>query len=202
MTELPIGITGLILSALIAAAISSLDSDLNCLSAVGVEDYYKRFRPNSTDAQQLWVGKLLVVISGIGAILVALFYLYAGKKGVLGIIFTLYAIFSGGIAGMFLLGLFSRRANKQGLYIGIAASVLFTAWALLTSTPIGDDNKIVLNMGKYNYSHHKYMLGVYSHFVLFIVAYIASFFFKTKEYHENLTIYGWLKKKEEKTTQA
>ena len=194
MSELPIGVTGLILSALIAAAISSLDSDLNCLSAVGVEDYYKRFRPDSTDAQRLRVGKILVAISGMGAILVAIFYIFAGNKGVLGIIFTLYAIFSGGIAGMFLLGLFSRRANKQGLYIGIAASVLFTGWAILTSTPIGADNKILLDFGDYNYTHHKYMLGVYSHFVLFIVAYIASYFFPTKKIEENLTIYGWIKR--------
>ncbi len=197
MSELPIGITGLILSALIAAAISSLDSDLNCLSAVGVEDYYKRFRPNSTDAQQLKVGKILVVLSGVGAILVAMIYLFAGNKGVLGIIFTLYAIFSGGIAGMFLLGLFSRRANKQGLYVGIAASVLFTGWAVLTSTPLGADNVILLDMGDLNYSHHKYMLGVYSHIILFFVAYIASYFFKNTPVDENLTIYGWLKKKNE-----
>jgi len=196
MHELPIGVTGLILAALIAAAISSLDSDLNCLSAVGVEDYYKRFRPKSTDAQQLKVGRWLVVLSGFGAILVATFYVYAGNKGVLSIIFTLYAIFSGGIAGLFLLGLFSRRANKQGLYFGIAACVLFTGWAVLTSTPMGEDNKIILDLGNFNYTQHKYMLGVYSHFVLFIVGYLASFFFPKPELDENLTIYSWIKKRQ------
>ena len=140
------------------------------------------------------MGKLFVVLSGIGAILVASFYLLAGNKGVLGIIFTLYAIFSGGIAGMFLLGLFSKRANKQGLYFGIAASVLFPAWALLTSTPIDIDGEKIklLDMGDWNYSQHKYMLGVYSHFVLFVVAYLASFFFKGKEINDNLTIYKWI----------
>ena len=196
MNELPIGVTGLILAALIAAAISSLDSDLNCLSAIGVEDYYKRFRPQSTDAQQLNIGRWLVVASGLGAILVATFYVYAGNKGVLSIIFTLYAIFSGGIAGLFLLGLFSRRANKQGLYFGIAACVLFTGWAVLTSTPIGENNKIILDLGNLNYTQHKYMLGVYSHFVLFIVGYLASLFFPKPEIDDNLTIYGWIKKRQ------
>jgi solute:Na+ symporter, SSS family len=199
MTGLPIGVTGLIVAALIAAAISSLDSDLNCLSAVGVEDYYKRFRPNSTDEQQLHMGKLFVLISGIGAVGVASIYLLAGNTGVLGVVFTLYAIFSGGIAGMFLLGLFSKRANKQGLYIGVAACVLFTAWAVLSSTPFEIDGTKVklIDMGDWNYSHHKYMLGVYSHFVLFIVAYIASFFFKGKEVPENLTIYKWIELRRE-----
>lgn len=50
-TEMPIGITGLIISALIAGAISSLDADVNCISAVVVEDYYTRFRPKATDKQ-------------------------------------------------------------------------------------------------------------------------------------------------------
>ncbi|MBD3288276.1 sodium/solute symporter, partial [candidate division KSB1 bacterium] len=114
LTQIPVGLTGLIISALIAAAVSSLDSDLNCLSAIGVEDYYVRFKPNSTDKQRLIMGKILVVISGLAAMFVATLYILAGSEGVLGIVFALYAIFSGGIAGMFLLGLFSKRANKQG----------------------------------------------------------------------------------------
>ena len=52
-TEMPIGITGLIISALIAGAISSLDADVNCISAVVVEDYYTRFRPKATDKQKI-----------------------------------------------------------------------------------------------------------------------------------------------------
>ena len=199
MTELPVGITGLILAALMAAAISSLDSDLNCLAAIGVEDYYARFKPNSTDKQRLKVGRILVVVSGIAAMFVASLYVSAGNKGVLGIVFGLYAIFSGGIAGLFLLGLFSRKANKQGLYVGIVASILFTGWAVLTSTKfvIGGQSRILLDLGSYNFSHHKYMLGVYSHLIVFGVGYIASYFFPTDKPDENLTIYGWLRSKKQ-----
>lgn len=66
--ELPVGIRGLIIAALAAAAISSLDSDLNCLSAIAVQDYYTRFRKNATDKEQLTFGKWMVVLAGIGAI--------------------------------------------------------------------------------------------------------------------------------------
>ncbi len=199
MSQLPIGITGLILAALIAAAVSSLDSDLNCLSAIGVEDYYRRIRPNSSDKQRLLMGKFIVAICGLAAIGVASLYVKTGNKTVLGIVFTLYAIFSGGIAGLFLLGLFSTRANKQGLYIGMVACILFTGWAVLTSTPIGrgENKKLLLDLGIFNFTHHKYMLGVYSHFVLFGVGYIASFFFRSDKPKKELTIYGWLKKKKE-----
>jgi SSS family solute:Na+ symporter len=193
MNELPIGVVGLIISALMAAAISSLDSDLNCLAAVGVDDYYKRIKPNSTDAQRVRMGKILVVLSGIGAIIVASIYVSAGNKGVLGIVFALYAIFSGGIAGIFLLGVFVPRANKQGLYIGIGACVIYTAGALLTSTPfnIGGESRLLLDLGPLNFTQHKYMLGVYSHIVLFFVAWGASYLFPPQDIEHRLTYAGW-----------
>ena len=195
MTKLPVGVVGIIISALLGAAISSLDSDLNCLSAVGVDDFYKKLRPNSTDAQQVKVGKILVVLSGIAAMIIASIYVSAGNKGVLGIVFMLYAIFSGGIVGIFLLGVFVPRANKQGLYIGIIASVLFTAYAILTSKPIGDSNQMLLDFGAFNFTHHKYMLGVYSHIVLFFVSWSASYLFPKKDVDKSLTYSGWIEKK-------
>ncbi len=192
MTELPIGVTGLIISALIAAAISSLDSDLNCLSAVLTEDFYGKLKKNATDVQKLRFGKAMVVVSGLMAMLVATIYIEIGGEGVLGIVFGLYAIFSGGIAGMFLLGLFSRRANKEGLYIGIAICVLFTAYAVLTSSKIND--KLILDLGSLNFQQHKYMLGVYSHIILFVGGYLASLFFSKQKIDPSLTFYGWSKK--------
>ncbi len=196
MNELPPGLVGLILAALIAAAISSLDSDLNCLAAVGVDDYYAKLWPNSPDHKRMLFSKAIVIIAGLGAVLVATAYVKAGDAGVLATVFMLYAIFSGGIAGMFLLGLFVKRANKQGLYVGIVICVLFTAYAILTSS-YTDNDELYLDMGNYNYTHHKYMLGVYSHLVLFFVGWFASYLFPKKEIPINLTYYGYLKKKKE-----
>ncbi len=203
LTQLPVGVTGLIISALTAAAISSLDSDINCLSAVTVQDFYARFKKDATDHQKLIFGKWMVVASGIGALLVATIYVLMEGKGVLGIIFTLYAIFSGGIAGMFLLGLFSKRANKKGLYVGIAACVVFTGWAVLTSSTIGsgDEERLIIDMGSLNFTQHKYMLGVYSHVVLFGVGWLASFLFKSPPVEKNLTWSGWKQIKNENIQQ-
>ena len=113
MTQLPTGIVGFIVAALISAAICSLSADLNSLAAVGVEDYYKKIKPGKSDQQYLVASKSFVVLSGVLAILIGAMYLYIGNEGVLGVVFTLYAIFSGGIVGIFLLGLFSDRANRQ-----------------------------------------------------------------------------------------
>lgn len=194
MNKLPIGVSGLIISALVAAAFSSLDSDMNCLSAVAVEDYYARLKPKSSDRQRLRVGKLTVVLSGIASLGVASLYVALGGKGVLGIVFGLYAIFSGGIVGIFLLGLLSRRANKEGLYVAIAVCVVFSIYAVLTSFqfPIGPDGakQVFLDLGKWNFPHHKYMMGVYTHLIILVVGYLASFLFPKREVDDHLTIWG------------
>ncbi|MBD0294028.1 MAG: sodium:solute symporter, partial [Flavisolibacter sp.] len=179
MTRLPTGVIGFILSAMISAAICSLSADLNSLAAVGVEDYYKKLHPNRSDKEYLKASKWIVVISGLIAIGIGSLYLRTGNEGVLGIVFTLYAIFSGGIVGIFLLGLFSARANRQGVTIGIVSCIIFTAYAFLTSTRIGlGENKVLLlDLGRYNFQHDKLMLGVYSHLIVIGVGYIASLFF-------------------------
>jgi SSS family solute:Na+ symporter len=195
MTQLPPGVTGLILAALLAAAMSSLDSDLNSLAAVGVEDYYRRFKPDAPDASCLRLGRWIVVGSGIFAIGVACFYAAYGGEAVLGTIFALYAIFSGGIAGIFFLAFFTVRTSAKGLYVGIGACVAFTAWAILTSTRIeGGDGarRLLVDLGRYNFPHHKYMMGVYSHVVVIVVGYAASLLFRQTRSVKDLTLYGWL----------
>ncbi|HLR25804.1 MAG TPA: sodium:solute symporter [Fodinibius sp.] len=199
MTVLPPGITGILIAGLVAAALSSLDSELNSLSAVCVEDYYLRLRPRSSGRERLFAGKTITFIAGLGAIGIANLYLYAGSDTVLSILFELYAIFSGGIVGLFLLGVLTTRANRRGVYVGIITCILFTAYAFLTSTPIslGGEEQLLLDLGELNYSHHKYMLGVYSHVVLFATGYGASFLFETEKNTRELTVYHWYEKRNE-----
>ncbi|AHF14328.1 sodium:solute symporter [Niabella soli] len=194
MTQLPPGIIGFIIAALLSAAICSLSADLNSLAAVGVEDYYKKIVPGKGDQHYLQVSKLLVMCSGLLAAGIGALYILSGDEGVLGIIFTVYAIFSGGIVGVFLLGLFSSRANRQGVNIAIVVCIIFTAYAFLTSTPVGLKNpKLLLDLGPFNFTHNKLMLGVYSHLVVIIVGYIASLFFPKPAIEPNLLYSNWKK---------
>jgi SSS family solute:Na+ symporter len=193
MNELPVGVTGLIVAALLATAFSSLDSELNSISAVLTEDYYGKIKKRVSDDGKLRFGKSMVVVVGLFTLLMATFYTIVGNEGALEVVFTLYAIFSGGIAGMFILGLVTKRANKKGLYVGIAVCVLFTGYAVLTSTSVND--RLILDLGDWNFRHHKFMLGVYSHIIIFVVGYLASFLFKKSAIDANLTVYGWLSKR-------
>lgn len=192
-TQLPLGVRGIIISAIAAAAISSLDSDLNCLSAITVEDYLARWKPAMSDRARLRAGRLVVVLAGLGAMAIAVLYAKSAGGAVLETIFAFYAIFSAGIVGIFLLGLCSRRTNKQGLYIGLLACILFTAYAMLTSPQKMPDGtkQALLDLGPWNYTHSKYMLGVYSHIIVLVVGYAASRLFRSEPCDKELTVYGW-----------
>jgi SSS family solute:Na+ symporter len=131
-TKIPPGLAGIFIAALFAAGMSTLSSDLNCLSAVGVEDYYRKLRPNASDRQRLTVGKLLVGLCGLTAIAIAALIAWKSER-VLSLYYAVSSIISGGLAGLFALAFFSRRANERGVWCGLVAALFFTGWATLTS---------------------------------------------------------------------
>ncbi len=188
-TKIPAGLAGIFMAALFSAAMSTMSSDLNCLSAVGVEDYYRKLRPNSTDGQRLFVGKILVAVSGVLAVAVGMFIARKGDSA-LTLYYAATAIVSAGLAGMFLLAFFSRRANRQGLWVGIIAALIFTAWATLT----GSKFKLV-DLG-WNYSWPDVMIGVIAHVIVLVFGYGASWFFPAdKNVKSEWTFWGWMEKR-------
>ena len=188
-TKIPAGLAGIFMAALFSAAMSTMSSDLNCLAAIGVEDYYRKLRPNSTDRQRLLVGKVIVAVSGALAVAVGAFI--AGKgEGALTLYYAATAIVSAGLAGIFLLAFFSRRANRQGLWVGIVCALLFTAWATLT----GGKYKM-LDLG-WNYAWPDVMIGVIAHLIVLVVGYGASWLFPADpNLKREWTFWGWLDKR-------
>jgi len=141
----------------------------------------------------------LVVVAGLLAVLTSSLYLLSGNQEVLKVMFVLYSIFSGGIAGVFLLGFFFPRADTEGLTVAIIFCSLFTAYAILTSTTIGDDTnqRLILDLGSLNFSQNKLMLGVYTHLIILGVGWGSSCFFSRKEVSKSLLYTGWLEAKKE-----
>jgi SSS family solute:Na+ symporter len=104
--------------------------------------------------------------------------------------FSISAIASGGLAGLFLLAFLSARATRQGVYIGIVASILFTAWATLTSQ--GDHR--LLDLGRFNYPWNDLVIGAGAHVTLLVTGYLASLFFPRDPGRANaLTLWEWLR---------
>jgi SSS family solute:Na+ symporter len=117
------------------------------------------------------VGKVIVACCGSLCLVIALVLAHS-KGGALSMWFSISAIASGGLAGLFLLAYFSKTATRQGVYVGIAASVLFTGWATLT---LKNDNRL-LDLGRFNYPWHDLTIGAVAHMVLLVVGYLASQF--------------------------
>jgi SSS family solute:Na+ symporter len=185
-THLPVGMAGLFIAALMAAAMSGLASDMNCLSVVCVEDFYRYFRPKSTDRTRLRAAKLIVALSGMAAVVTGI--VLAHSKGTaLSMWFNVSSAVAGGLAGLFLLAFFSRRANRVGISVGIAACALFSLWALLTS-----GKQPVLDFGSYGFRLDPLMIGAIGHVVLFAAGYLASLPFAHRyARQEEMTIWGW-----------
>jgi SSS family solute:Na+ symporter len=189
-TKIPAGLAGLFMASLFSAAMSMLSSDLNCLSVVGVEDYYRKLRPQATDPQRLFMGKLLVGICGTLAVSIAVIIAWKSDR-VLSFYYTVTSIVAAGLAGLFLLAFLCPRANRQGAYLGIAACLLFTTWATLTS-----GREPALDLGAFNFRLHTVMIGVIAHVVLLGVGYAASFLFPAPDASVRaMTLWGWLERK-------
>jgi SSS family solute:Na+ symporter len=188
-TKIPAGLAGIFMAALFSAAMSTMSSDLNCLSAVAVEDYYRKARPNSTDRQRLFFGKMIVGVAGVLAVGIGTFIARKGESA-LTLYYAATAIVSGGLAGMFLLAFFTRRANRQGLWCGIVAALIFTAWATLS----GGKFKLV-DLG-WNYTWPDVMIGVIAHIIVVVVGYSASWLFPANTaVKSEWTFWGWLEKR-------
>jgi SSS family solute:Na+ symporter len=185
-THVPPGLAGLFLAALFGAAMANLSSDFNSLSAIAVSDYYCVWKPGSTERQRLIVAKGMVAFWGFLCVLVSTALAHTNGSA-LSLWYTLSAIVAGGLAGLFLLGFLSDRASRTGAYIGIAASLAFTAWATLTL-----DGGKLWNLGRFNFPYHNYMIGVIGHIVLLVTGYTASFLFPNRNPESRqLTLWVW-----------
>lgn len=174
-TQLPIGVIGLVVAALLAAAMSSLDSDLNSMATVIVDDFYGRLRPKTTDRQRLRMGRIVVTVLGVLAIVFSQLWIGIGTAMEFGV--QLFSIATAGMLGLFALGALTKRANARGAVVGIIACVLFTAWATLTSVKLPALNRVLLDLGPLNFPWHPFLIGVLNHGILFSVGWMASCWF-------------------------
>ena len=185
-THVPHGLAGLFLAALFGAAMSNLSSDFNSLAAIAVEDYYRVLRPRSTEKKRLTAAKVVVAVCGALCVVVAMALARTGGTA-LALWYTVSAIVAGGLAGLFLLAFLVERAGATAAYLGIGASLLFTAYATLTL-----DGGKLWDLGRFNFPLHNYMIGVIGHLVLLGTGCVACFFFPNRDLAaREMTLWGW-----------
>lgn len=124
--SLPAGVTGLVIAGLFAASMSSLDSSMSSTATVLVTDFYRRFRPTADDRSCLRLAKWLTGGIGVLGTLVALLMATLEIKSLYDTWTQLVALLGGGFAGVYALGMLTRRANDTGALVGAVVSVIVT----------------------------------------------------------------------------
>ncbi|MBN2022203.1 MAG: sodium/solute symporter [Pirellulales bacterium] len=137
-TELPPGMGGLVIAAILSAAISTVDSGLNSLATCSVADFYARvIRPDADERRKLAVARTLTVVWGglaiaCAALIIWLFGAQRGRNPLVEISEVSLGLFGGIILGVFLLGVLTKRANARGVALGALAGL---AAALAVTAP-------------------------------------------------------------------
>ncbi len=127
---LPVGLTGLFLAAVLAAAMSSIAAELNSLATASVVDFYRRwFKPEASDAHYLAAGKISTALWGVFACVVAS---YAATLGsLIEVVNRFGSFFYGSILGVFLLAMIPR-ARGLGAFVGLLAGMGSVAYVSFT----------------------------------------------------------------------
>jgi solute:Na+ symporter, SSS family len=127
LTQLPTGLIGVLIVAIIMAATDSIAGELNSLSTATVIDFYKRrFRPVATDAHYLRVSKVATGLWGVFACVVAVWAAELGS--LIEVVNRFGSFFYGSILGVFILAVAFRSATGTGAFIGLIAGMASVAW--------------------------------------------------------------------------
>ncbi len=132
-TQLPVGLVGLMIAAIFAAAMSSIAAELNSLSTVTVIDFYRRhLKTAATDRHYLTVSK---VTTGFWGLFASGFALYAPNLGsLIEVVNQVGSYFYGSLLGVFVLAVGVRRATARGAFWGLIAGMLVVAVVAYTTS--------------------------------------------------------------------
>ena len=168
VTKLPAGFSGLLIAALFAAAMSSIDTSLNSSATIIWTDIYKRYiNKKANEKQSMRVLHVSTIVWGILGTVVGLALI--GVKSILDAWWQLSGIFAGGMLGLFLLGMISRKAGGHTSLLAVIIGIIVISW--MTFSPMFPDKFVYLK------SHlHANMIVVIGTLSIFLIGIIFSGF--------------------------
>jgi SSS family solute:Na+ symporter len=126
LSQIPVGLVGLIFVAVMMAATSTIAAELNALATTSIIDFYRRlFRPSATDRHYLLVSRGVTAFWGVFACLVAIWAAELGS--LIEVVNRVGSFFYGSILGVFILAIAVPRANGHGAFVGLIAGMSVVA---------------------------------------------------------------------------
>ena len=145
VTKMPHGISGLLIAAILAAAMSNLSAALNSLSSSVIMDFYARLRPQSDEQTNMRLSRIATLIWALVLFALAIIALHkAGRVVEVGL--QIASVAYGALLGAFLLGVLTKRANQAGaivgmlcgfsteLYLWLSTHIPWTWWVMIGTT--------------------------------------------------------------------
>ena len=119
---LPEGLSGILIAAIFAASMSSLDSSMNSVATVITTDFFQRFNLVTDEKRYLGIARWITVVIGVIGTALALIMAAWGISSLWDQFNMIVGLFAGGLGGVFLLGIFFKNANGMGAFIGLLLS--------------------------------------------------------------------------------
>jgi solute:Na+ symporter, SSS family len=116
--QMPHGVSGLLIAAILAAAMSNLSAALNSLSSSSIVDFYLRFRPNTDERSQLHISRVVTTLWAVALFALAVLSLHRVGR-VIEVGLQIVSVAYGALLGVFLLGVLTRRATEMGAVVGM-----------------------------------------------------------------------------------
>lgn len=171
---LPPGVTGFVIAAALAAAMSSLDSSINAVSTVSIVDIYKRhFVKNRTDRHYLVMAWIFAGFAAAFMIVGAILLANTKATTFQDTATILSSLAGGGLLGMFMLGFFTKKGDSRAVFFGIVSTLIFTLWTILAKKGLLPDALSV--------PFDLYYTGIVGNFVMFVIGYMAALIFPGKK---------------------
>ncbi|HYH00633.1 MAG TPA: sodium:solute symporter [Terriglobales bacterium] len=126
VTNMPHGISGLLIAAILAAAMSNLSAALNSLASTSIIDFYARIRPNSSEDRRVFLSRVATVAWGIILFVLAILSRKGGKVVEMGL--SIASVAYGALLGVFLLGVLTKKANERGAMIGMLCGFVLNVY--------------------------------------------------------------------------
>ncbi len=137
VAEMPIGIAGLLIAAILAAAMSNLSAALNSLSSTTVVDFYMHWRPEADERERMMISRSSTVVWALVLFAIAVYSIKVGGKGhVVEIGLSIASVAYGALLGVFLLGTLTRKATEAGAIVGLIVGFALNIALWLQPAPI------------------------------------------------------------------
>lgn len=127
LQHLPVGLVGLLIAAILAAAMSTVSAELASLSTATVIDFYRRWwAPQASDGQLLWVSRVAIGVWAVFASVVAVYSVNLGS--LIEVVNRFGSYFYGSLLGVFILALGFPRTNGHGAFAGLLGGMTAVWW--------------------------------------------------------------------------